>query len=394
MTTTKPLRILHLASSHRWTGAAEPASDLASAQIELGHRVQFACVKGHSFWRRLEDRGIPLIEGFYFQPRANVAQLRADVTKLRKLIRKNRFDVIHCHLAHDHWVAGSALRSPLRKLRKDGHRPLLVRTFHRDRPPRRDPLSRWLYTSVTDLIVTVSEPGKIETIQRLGADPAKVEWIRGAVDTERFHPGLDPSINRELWKIPADAPVAGIVARMQAYRGHLEFIDSLDDIIRSVPEARYIVSGRGEIKRKVDEKLRNHRLREHLIRAGYRKKDLPETYAAMDVSVLLARGSDGTCRAMLEAMACGRPVIGLREGAIADTIEHGRTGWLVDPDRRDASLREALVEALSDRARCRRMGKRARARVEEEFTHRKRAQATIAAYRKAVTRQKKKTKGP
>jgi glycosyltransferase involved in cell wall biosynthesis len=382
----RPLNILHLAGSHRWTGAAEPATDLACAQADLGHRVRLACVEGHSFWQNARARGVDLVGGFAFQTGAHVISLRRDVHRLRRLLHEEKFDVVHCHLALDHWIAGAALAVPYSKIDADGQRPILVRTAHRDVPPRRDPFSRRLFGKITDLVITVSSSGRRRMIEFLGLPEDHAVFIRGAVDLERFHPGLDRMINRKTWELGDATPLAGIVARMQPHRGHLAFIDALEPVLATVPDARFLVTGRGELKKKVDERIYSHPRQEHLIRGGYRKHDLAETYAAMDVSVLLAQGSDGTCRAMLEAMACGRPVIGVRVGAIEDTIEPGVNGWLIGAAPAYEGLAGALIEALGNLDRTAGMGRAARALMEREFTQQRRARNTLDAYHAALER--------
>lgn len=386
MAEQRPLKILHLASSHRWTGAAEPATDLALAQARAGHHVRLACIEGHSFWKKARGRGVELIGGFDFKPGADLRSFVRDIRRLRRLLCDEKFDVVHCHLAHDHWIAGTALRIPYGRIDPQGRRPILVRTAHRDVPPRRDPLSRRLYAGVTDLMITVSRSGRQEMMDRLQLPPDRVAWIRGAVDLERFNPRVDRMINRSRWGLAETTPLAGIVARMQAHRGHLAFIDAAAPVIEQVPQAKFLVTGRGEIKDQVDARIRRHPFRSQLIRAGYRKRDLVETYAAMDVSVLLAQGSDGTCRAMLEAMACGRPVIGVRAGAIEDTIEPGRNGWLVGRPDAYEGLVPALVEALGNLERTREMGRAARELMEREFTQERRASNTLEAYAAAIER--------
>jgi len=385
------MRILHLVSSHRWTGAAEPAADLALAQLRLGHDVSLACIAGESFWRRLHRMGVPPMEGLDLRTGPRPAIL-SDVLKLRKIVSEKPYDVVHCHLQHDHWIAAVALgRLTGKKPGADSNpllRPILVRTFHRDIPPRGDLFHRRLYRDASDLLITVSKSALDSTREKLGLDgkfSSHAVWIRGAVDLERFHPGLDGLANRDDWDIPRDAAVAGIVARMQPHRRHLDLIETIDEVVARIPKAYYIIAGRGELKHKIRETIHAHPLSERLVRVGYRKHDLPETYAAMDVSVLLAQGSDGTCRAMLEAMACARPVIGANIGAMADTIEPGKTGWLVDPaDRRQ--LVDALLDALGNLERTREMGIEARRRMEANFSQRARAEATIEAYGQSVAR--------
>ncbi|MCH8332583.1 glycosyltransferase family 4 protein [Candidatus Sumerlaeota bacterium] len=385
------MRILHLASSHRWTGAAEPAASLAAAQRSLGHHVEFACIQGHSFWRRLRERDIPFVEGFSFLPGLRLGAILADVRRLRRLVAERRYDVLHCHLTHDHWIAAVALKGPFSasSSRKSGGSggsappPILVRTMHRDVVPNGGILSRWIFRSATDLLIAVSRSGRTSIAERLDLDPGRVVWVRGAVDLARFNPGIDRGINREEWSLRPDAPVAGIVARMQPHRGHLEFLETIEAVVSKVPDAAYIIAGRGERKKAIRARIAEHPLRSRLIEVGYRKHDLPETYAAMDVAVLLAPGSDGSCRAMLEAMACGRPVIGINEGAMADAIEPGKTGWLIQPGALRDELVKALEESLGDRGRTARMGRRAREKMEAEYRQEKRAEATLAAYDQA-----------
>ncbi len=381
------MKILHLVSSYRWTGAAEPAADLAQTQRALGHDAVLACIEGRSFWREVERRRIPFIEGLDLRAGPHLFALLSDLRKLRRLVAVENYDVVHCHLQHDHWLAAIAL-GRLWKGRKADGGPILVRTFHRDVPPRADFLHRRLYGSATDLLITVSRSGRETALHLLRVPDEQVVWIRGAVDLERFHPGISRDVNRALWGIPSDAPTAGIVARMQPHRGHLEFVESISEVVPRVPDAIYIIAGRGERKRFLRAKIAEHPLKDHLKLVGYREYDLAETYSAMDVAVLLAQGSDGTCRAMLEAMACGRPVIGVNVGAVADTIEPGKTGWLVEPNKSHA-LADALMDALGNLERTAEMGRQARKNMEENFTQRERAEATLAAYEKVIARRKR-----
>ena len=385
----QPYRILHLASSQRWTGAAEPAAMLAREQLRQGHQVEFACVAGSSFERRLGELEIPFVPGFLFDRRLRLDHLASDVRQLRRLVEQQRPDVIHCHLPHDNWIAALALRRPFSRFQKA--RPVVIRTMHRDAPPRHDVTHRWLGGKGSDMIIAVSQAQRQGLIDTVGLPSYKVKWVRGSVDLEKFRPGLPPSHIREIYKIPAEAHVAGIVARMQAHRGHHWFIDTLDDVVKAEPLAFYALAGRGEIKEEIVARIREHRLGHHLRRIGYRKNDLPETYAAMDVVAMLVPGSDGTCRAMLEAMACGRPVIGSRRGAIADTIEPGINGWLIEPNSHE-DLAHALIDALRNLEATRAMGEAARKTVEQYHTREVQELAVREVYREALERRAAKIK--
>jgi L-malate glycosyltransferase len=378
------VRILHLVSSHRWTGAAEPSFGLAREQHRLGHDVHFACAREtDATWfadvvRRSE---LTWAEGLDLRPRVSWRIFRADIASLRALIARHHYDVVHCHLSHAHWIAALALR----RLTDGAAQPLLVRTFHRDVAPSTDPLHRWLYLRATDLLIVLSRSAEARDAAKLGLhDPRRLRWIPGAVDTDLFRAGIDPQINRALWGIPADAPVAGMPSEMQPHRGHFEFLATLDEVARRVPDVRYLLLGAGgEWKDRVVQTVAAHPLGERIVNAGIRHDDLPEIHAATTVAVVLAQGSDGSCRAVLEAMACARPVIGANIGAIADAIEDGRTGWLIDRAK-PAELMNALVEALGNPGRTAEMGAAARRTIEARYTQRVRADAVLEAYRLAA----------
>ncbi len=379
----RPLRILHLLSSKRWTGAAEPAAMLAAEQQRQGHAVEFAAPGGGGVEQCLGEIGIPFVEGFHFNRRFQPFHLMADMRRLGRLLRDESVDVLHCHLPHDHWVAASTLRRPLAR---GGRLPTtIVRTIHREADPYHDLAHRWLVGKGAEMLITVSQSQRRRMIERVGVPSPRVAWVRGAIDLERFRPGLSGAKIRKHYKIPESARVAGMVARMQPHRGHHFFLDAIEAVVERQPAALFALAGRGELKYELIDRIKGHPLRDHLRRIGYRKNDLPEAYSAMDVTVLLVPGSDGACRAMLEAMACGRPVIGAGVGAIADTITHRATGWLFEPgDRR--GLADALIEALTDIDSTRKMGEAARGRVETDHTYRRQCEQTLEVYRAAMER--------
>jgi glycosyltransferase involved in cell wall biosynthesis len=382
MTTgNQPLQILHMLSSGRWTGAAEPAATVAGLQQEYGHHVDFACIGGSSLERKLEKKNLNFLGGFHFDRRLSPAHLVADIRKLKSYLRENRTDIIHCHLPHDHWCTALALRTIGKSA--DLSRIAIIRTCHREGSIRGDVLHRWLFKKGSDRVITVSSSVRQQLVDKLGLDPDRLILVRGSVDLERFRPGLDPRHIRKIFRISDKAHVAGLVARMQPHRGHHQFLDTIEVVSNKVPDAVLVVAGRGEIKHDLLDRINNHALGKHLIRINYRKHDLPETYAGMNVAVILAPGSDGSCRAMLEAMACGRPVIGADIGAIADTIDDGVNGWLV-PENDGKALAQALIDALSNPAETEKRGGNARKYIEQFHSAQLQYETTMQIYRSAL----------
>ena len=370
--TQRKYSILHLVSSERWTGVADPVIATARKQSEWGHKVWLACIGGYTFEEQARAQGIEILTTLTMDRRLYIPNLYGDYKKLRRLVLENNIDVIHTHLLHDHWMAAMALRGLPR-------RHLLLRTMHRYDWPRRDLLHKWLFCRRTDHLMTTSEAMKKRIVGRLRLPPDRVDVIFGGVETYRFHPDCDGEALRREFGIPPDAPVAGIVARLRDGRGHDWLLRVFPRVLEEIPQAHLLIVGRGELKYPLRERIARMEARERIHMTGYRSDDLPEAYAAMDCALFLGQGSEGTCRAILEAMSSGRPVVGVDDGGVAEIIRDGVTGHVAAKDS-EAALCEAMVSVLGDRDKARAMGAAARRQCLERFTEDARARAVLDAY--------------
>lgn len=346
------MRILELLASPTWTGPAEPMASVALELARRGHSVEAAVdsVRAGDLRERLRALGLPLREELALSTQSGPLRMAADLRGLRKL--SPRFDVIHCNFSHDHLLSLLA--------RAGRSEPRIVRTVHSERSLRARPLQGWVHRR-TDGLIAVCEAHARVLREQFGVEPRRVIAVRGAVDSSLFTPqGED--LRREL-QIADDAPVAGIVSRVKPERRHRELVDAFRNVLRELPQARLLVVGRGEALLELQSQVARGGMQRGVVFAGYRSgAQLAAAYRTLDAKVLLAEGNDGTCRAMLEAMACGRPVIAYRFGAPAEVIAEGVTGMLLDAG--DVSgLGAALLKLLGDRQLCSRMGAAARGRV-------------------------------
>jgi glycosyltransferase involved in cell wall biosynthesis len=179
----------------------------------------------------------------------------------------------------------------------------------------------------------------------------------------------------------------GSVARLAAGRGHELLIGAFARLLGDRPRARLVLAGKGEARPALEALVAERGLAEQVVFAGYRDGDLPAMLDALDVFALMGAGSDESCRAALEAMAAGRPVVAPRVGALPDVVEHGVTGLLVDEPREEA-VAAALASLLDDLPRARAMGGRARVRALERFAPERQAAAIEAAYHAARSRRR------
>lgn len=365
------MRILELLSSPVWTGPAEPMASVARQLQRKGHEVEMAVdtLRGGDLRQRLTTMGFTIRSDLFLSTQAGPLASLSDVRRLRRMARD--FDILHAHFSHDHALALLA-HGPAR----------VVRTVHSTRSLRQRPLQGLLHRSADGLIAVCQAHAQL-LHQRFGVAQERVLATRGAVDSTVFTP--DGSDLRAELGIPAEAPVAGIVSRVKPDRRHAELVEAFSAVLGRIPQARLMVVGRGEGLGDLEAQVARRGLKRQVVFAGYRTgTDLAAAYRTLDVKVLLAEGNDGTCRAILEAMACGRPAVAYRFGAPAETIVDGRTGRLVEEGNREA-LTGAMVELLSSPALARSMGAAARTRVAELYTEEQRGAAVDSFLRRIMS---------
>ena len=378
------MNILHLASTARWTGVADPVVSLAAEQSRRGHRVWVGCTPGRSFEKAIRRNGVAFCEGMRLNVRLNPFDVISDYRLLQRFCRANQVDVVHCHLDNDHWLAMMALQS-LR--RRNAGRPFLVRTVHGKKGPRVDIVHRWLFAQRTDGLICLSQKLARSAEKKLHLASGRVAAALGAVNLEAFYPQGGTEIRNHL-HIPLDAPVIGVVSRVRQDRGLDWLLQAFPLVLEKVPNARLLIVGRGEQLKEIQAEIQRPQYRNQVLSPGYfqvyregvpKMQCLQSAYAAMDATLFVALGSEGTCRAILEAMACGKPTVGADIGAVSEIIADGETGFVV-PERSVNLLADKMISLLSDRAHCAKMGAAARRRAEACFTQAARADAVEKVY--------------
>jgi glycosyltransferase involved in cell wall biosynthesis len=314
-----------------------------------------------------------LVEGLSLERTMRPWRLGAQILALGTVLRAHAIDVVHAHQTHDHWLAAVGSR---------GTAARVVRTVHHRRAVHGGPAARWLLAR-THALIAVSR-GIAGRIDAVGVPAPRVTVVPGAVDAERFTPRADGRpVRTELGL--GDNPVVGCVARMVPGRGHDVLLRAMARLHERLPEARLVLVGRGEHRPALEALVRRLGLGSAVVFAGYRGADLPAVLAAFDCATLLGAGSEESCRAVLEAMAAGRPVVAAPVGAVPELVVNEETGWIVEPAADAVASR--LEIALRDRARARRMGEAGRRRVEAQFTPSCRAARVEAVYGEALAKE-------
>lgn len=186
----------------------------------------------------------------------------------------------------------------------------------------------------------------------------KCTIVYNGVDTKKFFPQDGSALKKELFKQDKKL-VLGYLGRLDEDKGFGEIIKSIKNIKNDI---NLLVVGEGGLKKKY-EKI----LPEAKFIGWVHSQEIPKYLAACDVVILTPPkdGTDSFPNTLLEAMACGKPVIGSRMGGIPEMIIDNQTGFLVEPEN-PKETEEAIVKLFNKSTR-ERMGKNARTHIINNF---------------------------
>jgi sugar transferase (PEP-CTERM/EpsH1 system associated) len=243
--------------------------------------------------------------------------------------------------------------------------------------PRQHRLRRWLRPWISHYIALSGEIADyLET--RISVAPARISRIINGVDSQRFHPGLDRS-PLPAGFAPPGTLVIGTVGRLEKVKNQPNLVRAFIRLVETVPEARQrlrlVIVGEGSLRAEIESLLNEAGLRDLAWLPGARN-DVPEWLRTLDLFVLPSQ-AEGISNTILEAMACGLPVVATAVGGNAELVVDGETGRLV-PANDPEALALAIRESGDNPERMRAQGAAGRQRVEERFS----MEAMMAAYLK------------
>lgn len=329
-----PLRILHSEAATSFGGQEQYIHRMMLAMRQRGHHLEAVCQPHAQLTQRLRDDGFTVHTTLMDGP---VNFVKA-ASKIRKILRQGKFDVLNTHSRRDTMVAGCAARV--------AGTPLIVRTRHLANRVG----SLLSYTIIPHRVTAASDFVRQHLIQR-GVKPQHVATVYPAVDL----PPLSSAsgLRAELGLSSADI-VVGCVAVMRKQKGHRQLIDAMEPLIRCNSHVHLVLVGGGsptqeELQAYVVEKNLAHRV--HFL--GMRR-DVPDLLPGFDIFALATR-KEASGTVFVEAGAAGLPVVGTRVDGVPEMMEEGLGGFLVDLDDH-AAMTSAIGRLIDDPELRHRMG--------------------------------------
>lgn len=371
------MKVLHLTVSANRGGRRDAIESLIQHSRPLGVECGVVALRNSTAEMSELARHASYARGMGLTTRPTLRQLR----EIRHYCREHGVQLVHAHDAGSQYVAAMLhLVSPTLRA---------VMTFHRtlgtDSEGMTNRIRNSLLLTLVNGVLTASEERRKYFISNTLIRPSKVRVIPLGVDLERYHPDHSgrAQLRRELG-LHSDTLLLVAV-------GHFGPEKGIDQVIAGVAAAapqlgsrpwHLVVVGGGEAERL--EQLREaarQSIPGRVTFTGFRS-DVPRWFQAADLCVHAPR-MEAFGLVVVQAMACGLPVVGTAVGGVPEIVESGTSGTLV-PAGDIGALGQAIAATLEDPGERDRLALGALARARSHFDARQTAARHVNFYRELL----------
>ncbi len=353
----KRYRILHIIDHLGPGGAQEALLNLVKYADRRRFQLEVATMHGFGvYWDLLQQEQVPL------HSLASHKLVPLYLVNLIRLLKRGRFDLVHCHL-----IAANLMAKPLAALCRV---PVL---FNHDQCNDvfryREIWRLWLDRLAnrwTDQIIAVSQSTRNFLLAKEKIPPEKVALIYNAVDLERYFPG-SPELRRECrrklgW--PEQARVVLGVGRLRSQKNFTGFLEVAASLSQRLPEVCFVIAGDGPDRASLEDLASRLGLANRVQFLGF-VAHMRGLYLASDV-LFFPSHFEGTPMAVLEAMASGLPIVASQIDGTAEILTDGLDAFLV-PTEQNQIFGQRLETLLQDRPLAQRLAQRALETVRQRF---------------------------
>jgi glycosyltransferase involved in cell wall biosynthesis len=366
-------------------GVERSAVDMARAVVDAGG-VGLLASEGGRLVHELTRNGGEHVE----LPLAtkNPLQIRANIEKLKQLIKERGVDLVHARSRAPAWSA---------KFAAEACKVPFVTTFHGTYSGWNNPLKK-RYNAVmaqADEVIANSHFIADHIRTHYGINEKKLTVIPRGINFDLFDPEMVSHARlvnlSDAWRLTGTEQVVMLPGRLTRWKGQESLIDAMTQVVDELGrrDIRCLLVGSDQGRTAYTDGLRD-RVKalnlQDIVHIADHCDDMPAAYMLTDAVVSASIEPEAFGRVAIEGQAMGRPVIATSHGGAKETVLPGETGWLVHPGE-TRLLARAIVQVLSisDKRRAD-IAKRAIAHARVNYTLKQMRDKTLDVYERALGR--------
>lgn len=323
--------ILHTESSMNFGGQELRICIEMEGLKKYGIESILACKPDSKILSIAQKRGLT-----YYEVPFNSSFCPFSITKLFKIIKKHKVNIVNSHNSKDAWNSAficKLLRIPF------------VRSRHIALKPRKHFFGKMIYTLLADRVLVTGKYIEDMLIKN-GVNPQKIYRVPTGVDISKFSGNRNGLLRKELG-ISDNNLLIGFVSVVRSDKGPHYFVRSIPYLLNYNKNLKFVIVGDGSFLNKTKAIADELNLRNFLYFTGHRD-DIPSVMSDLDIFVLPAIKPEGIPQALLQAFASGVPVVASDIGGVNEVAIHNETAVLVKP-REPEELAKAIINLVENK---------------------------------------------
>jgi len=363
------MKTLHINTERTWRGGEQQTLYLLRSLKERRIKSHLACQPGSPMEKKALEAGV---EVFPIAMRGEV-DLPASL-RIRKLITRHGYDIVHSHTSHAHTLAFFA------SLGCGTCRLVTRRVDFSIFRNRFLPINGIKYRFMADYYIAISHQIK-QVMVKDGIAADRIFVVHSGIDPQRFARAAGDHLTEEF-KLRPDERVVINVAHLAGHKGQKYLVGAIPHVLAAIPNVRFFIIGKGELMSELQALSVSLGIGHALTFTGFRN-DVGAFYKIADLFVM-SSVQEGLGTAILDALALGIPVVAANSGGIPEIIRDGQTGRLVEAANPQA-LAKGIIEMLTNVEQAGAMARRGQADVKAKFSIDAMVESNLAVYNRLLT---------
>lgn len=362
------MKILHINTEKTWRGGEQQTFNLLMGLKQRNISSHLLCQPDSPMCEKTKEIGI---KTFPISMHGEADPLGC--LRIRKVINKFKYDILHSHTSHAHTLAffSSIGTNVNRLVSRRVDFSIFRHSFLK--------LSGIKYHYMSDFYIAISH--KIKDIMvNDGISPSRIFVVPSGINPNRFA-DVDKDYLVAEFNIKNNEQIVINVAHLAGHKGQQYLVRAIPLVLAKIPTARFFIVGGGELMNELKTLAASLGLTKELVFTGFRE-DVGAFYQIADLFVMSSI-QEGLGTAVLDALALGKPVVATKAGGIPEIIENGVTGTLVPPADPQA-LAEGIIAYLANPEWTRQIGLQGQQKVRKNFSVDIMVEKNIDVYRQLL----------
>lgn len=363
------MKILHINTEKTWRGGEQQTLNLLKGLKKRNIACHLFCQPGSPMGKRAKKAEI---EVFPASMRGEIDLLA--VYRLRSLINRFNYHIIHSHTSHAHTLAFFASLGTKTRLlvsRRVDFSIFRHSFLH---------LSGIKYQYMADYYIAISHKIK-DVLVGDGIPAERIFVVHSGIEAGRFAAASKDHLIPEF-NLKGNESIVLNVAHLAGHKAQQYLVRAVPLVLAKIPTVRFFIVGGGELMGELKALAVSIGLNQELIFTGFRQ-DVGSFYQIADLFVM-SSVQEGLGTAVIDALALGKPVVATNSGGIPEIIRNGETGRLVAPAN-PVALAEGIIELLTNPERAKRMASRGQKVVRQKFSVDAMVEKNIEVYQQILT---------